>query len=345
MGSQVVEIAVVGAGYWGKNLVRNFYQVKGGRLKYVVELDAPKRTKMEADFPGVKGLAQLDDALADPAIQGIVIATPAPAHYVMAKRALEAGKHVYVEKPLTLTVADAADLVETAHRTGRKLMVGHLMEYHSAINWLKNYIDRGEIGDVLYMYTQRVNLGIVRSNENALWSLAPHDISIILYLLGQEPEMVRATGQCYLQEGIEDVVFVTLHFPGKQMAQIHVSWLDPHKDRKLTIVGKKRMVVFDDTAATEKIKIFDRSVNASQEYANFAEYLTIRNGDIYLPYIEMKEPLAIECAHFIQCIAEDRTPRSDGRDGLRVVKLLDAAQRSLKGGGVPVSITPEPLRT
>ena len=341
----MVKVAVVGAGYWGKNLVRNFYSVKGGELKYVVDLDQKKLTKMEKDFPGIKGIQDVTIALNDPEIAGIILATPAPDHYALAKRALEAGKHVYVEKPLTLAVADAEDLVATARKHDRKLMVGHLMEYHSAVNWLKDYIASGVMGEILYMYATRVNLGIVRSNENALWSLAPHDISIILYLIGQEPDQVSATGECFLQEGIEDVVFVNLHFPDKKMAQVHVSWLDPHKDRKLTIVGKKQMVVFDDTAP-EKIKIFDRSVNAEkQEYSTFAEYLTIRNGDISLPYIEMKEPLSIECAHFIQCIAENKTPRSDGLDGLRVVKVLDAAQRSLRSGGVPIKLTPELIKS
>jgi predicted dehydrogenase len=339
----MVKVAVVGAGYWGKNLVRNFYSVKGGELKYVVDLDEKKLAKMEKDFPGIKGIQDVSIALNDPELAAVVIATPAPDHFAVAKRALEAGKHVYVEKPLTLAVKDAEELVAIAQKHDRKLMVGHLMEYHSAVNWLKDYIDRGELGDILYAYATRVNLGIVRSHENAWWSLAPHDISIILYLFGgQEPDYVSARGECYLQPGIEDVVFANLHFPDKRMAQIHVSWLDPHKDRKLTIVGKKRMVVFDDTAA-EKIKVFDRSVNAEkQEFANYAEYLTIRNGDISIPYLEMKEPLALECAHFIQCIAENKTPRSDGLDGLRVVKVLDAAQKSLNNGGAPVKLTPEP---
>jgi predicted dehydrogenase len=335
----MVKVAVVGAGYWGKNLVRNFYSVKGGQLKYVVDLDEKKLAKFEKEFPGVKGVKDIATALADPELDAVVIATPAPDHFATAKRALEAGKHVYVEKPLTLAVKDSEELVALAKKADRKLMVGHLMEYHSAVTWLKDYIDRGEVGDILYAYSTRVNLGIVRQHENAWWSLAPHDISIILYLFGAEPDFVSARGECYLQPNIEDVVFANLHFPDKRMAQIHVSWLDPHKDRKLTIVGKKRMVVFDDMAA-EKIKIFDRGVNAEkQEFANYAEYLTIRNGDIHMPYLDMKEPLSLECAHFIQSIAENKTPRSDGLDGLRVVKVLDAAQRSLSSGGAPIQLT------
>lgn len=338
----MVKVAVVGAGYWGKNLVRNFYSVKGGQLKYVVDLDEKKLAKFEKDYPGVKGVKDVSVALNDPEVAGIIIATPAPAHFAVAKQALEAGKHVYVEKPLTLDVKESEALVALAKQKDRKLMVGHLMEYHSAVTWLKDYIDRGELGDILYAYATRVNLGIVRSHENAWWSLAPHDVSIILYLFGAEPDYVSARGECYLQEGIEDVVFANLHFKDKRMAQIHVSWLDPHKDRKLTIVGKKRMVVFDDMAP-EKIKIFDRGVNADkQEFANYAEYLTIRNGDISMPYLEMKEPLSIECAHFIQAIAENKTPRSDGEDGLRVVRVLDAAERSLKNGGAPIKIN-EPV--
>ncbi len=340
----MVELAIVGAGYWGKNLVRNYATVPGGHLRYVVDTSESVRARTEAAYPGVKAVADIETALADPALDAVVIATPAPSHFALAKQALEAGKHVYVEKPLTLNAADAETLVATARKHNRKLMVGHLMEYHSAVNWLKDYIDRGELGDVMYMYSQRVNLGIVRSNENALWSLAPHDISIILYLLGQEPQTVRATGQTYLQPGIEDVVFATLHFADGKMAHIHVSWLDPHKDRKLTVVGKSRMVVFDDMAP-EKIKIFDKGVQgtSAKDYASYAEFLSIRQGDIHLPHIPAKEPLAVECAHFVDCVANDRTPRSDGLDGLRVVKILEAAQESLRNGGLPVNIAPSPL--
>ena len=333
-----VNLAVLGAGYWGKNLVRNFYGMTNVNLKYVIDRDEKVRASMEAKFPGTQVVPEFATALEDPELDAVVIATLAPSHFPLARQALEAGKHVYVEKPLTLSSRDAREMVEIAARVDRKLMVGHLMVYHSALNWLKDYIDRGEIGDILYMYAQRVNLGIVREDENALWCLGPHDISIILYLLGQEPVTVRATGECYLQDGIEDVAFVNMHFADRKMAQVHVSWLDPHKERKLTIVGTKRMIVFDDVAMTEKVRIFDRSVNASKDFSTYAEYLSIRNGDIYLPHIPLQEPLALECAHFIDCILENRTPRSDGIEGLRVVKILEAAQTSMNQGGTPVHL-------
>lgn len=334
----MVNLAVLGAGYWGKNLVRNFYGMSGVNLKYVIDRNDTIRQTMQNTFRGTQVIADYETALADPEVDAIVIATLAPSHFALAKQALEAGKHVYVEKPLTLSSSDARELVRIAEQAQRKLMVGHLMVYHSALIWMKDYIDRGEIGDILYMYAQRVNLGIVREDENALWCLGPHDISIILYLLDQEPVSVRATGECYLQDEVEDVAFVTLHFADRKMAQIHVSWLDPHKERKLTIVGTKRMIVFDDIATTEKVRIFDRSVNASKDFSTYAEYLAIRNGDIFLPHIPLDEPLASECAHFIECLVEDKSPLSDGREGLRVVKILEAAQASMKQGGIPMRL-------
>jgi predicted dehydrogenase len=245
-----------------------------------------------------------------------------------------------VEKPLVLDVEEAEELIRLAEQNNRILMVGHLLEYHPIITRLKQMIDADELGNVFYIYNQRVNLGTVRTDENALWNFAPHDISSILYLLGKEPTDVAARGQSYLQDGIEDVVFLTLNFNDKSMAHIHVSWLDPHKVRKITIVGSKKMAVFDDLESSEKLRIYDKGAANGSDYDTFAEYISLRFGDITIPYVKVGEPLRLECEHFLECVRERKQPVSDGYDGLRVTKVLDAAERSLKSNGAPIAITP-----
>jgi predicted dehydrogenase len=269
-------------------------------------------------------------------IDAIVVVTPAVLHYKQVRDALEAGKHVFVEKPMSLSVREAAELEDLARTRKLTLMVGHLLIYHPAVNKLKSLISDGELGEVYYLYAQRVNLGKVREDENALWSFAPHDISVVLYLIGEEPEVVTATGECYLQKGIEDVVFLTMKFPGRQMAQIQLSWLDPHKERKLTVVGSKKMAVFDDVQASEKIRIYDKGVDKPPEYGSYGEYLTLRDGDILIPRIKMQEPLRLECEHFIECVRTGKRPVTDAKSGVGVVRILEAAQQSLDKGGVPV---------
>lgn len=336
--SESVVLGVVGLGYWGPNLLRNFIQLDGCRVKICCDLSLDSLNRVKAQYPGIEITDNYESLLQDPEIQAIVIATSAGTHYKLAKPAIERGKHVYVEKPLTLNVAHAEELVQLARQNGIKLMVGHLMEYHPAIEMLKNVVKDHELGDIYYLYSQRVNLGKIRRNENALWSFAPHDISIIMYLLGTEPVNVSTRGQAYLQDGIEDVVFLNLLFPGKIMAQIQLSWLDPHKIRRTTIVGSKKMAVFDDMEPTEKVRIYDKGVTDNSVYGSFGEALTLRFGDIKIPYIKMVEPLRLECQHFIDCIRNDTKPRSDGVDGLRVVKVLQAAQESLDKGGVPIRL-------
>jgi predicted dehydrogenase len=332
-----INVACVGTGYWGKNLVRNFYSLPGCALKVCCDLDAALLEKMSAQYPGIETTQDYAGVLADPSIDAVVLASPAARHFQMATMALEAGKHTYVEKPITLSAAEAARLTETAETRGLVLMVGHLMEYHPAVEMLKGLVDTGELGDIHYLYMQRLNLGIIRKDENALWSLAPHDVSIALYLLGEQPATVCAWGQSYLQENIEDVCFCNLTFPSGRMAHIHVSWLDPHKIRKMTVVGSKKMAVFDDIEATEKVRIYDKGVNG-YDYNTYADALTLRVGDITIPKVSMTEPLKSECEHFLDCIRGGLTPRSDGRDGLRVVSVLEAADRSLKSGGAAVPL-------
>ena len=331
-------VAVVGVGSWGKNLARNYYEIPQCELKYVCDVDESNLARLRAQMTGPKFVSEYAEVLRDPDLQAVVIATPAPTHYDFCKRALAEGKDVYVEKPFVLRVRDAEELVEIAESQGRILMVGHLLEYHPVVNRLKELIESGELGDVYYVYNQRLNLGTVRGDENALWNFAPHDISSILYMLGREPTDVAATGQCYLQGGIEDVVFLTMNFGDHMMAHVHVSWLDPHKIRKTTIVGSKKMAVFDDLEANEKLKIYDKGAASLADYDSFAEYVTLRFGDITIPYVKMTEPLRLECLHFLECVRERKKPVSDGRDGLRVIKVLDAAQRSLKNKGLPVEI-------
>lgn len=336
----MVEVAVVGIGGWGKNLARNYAQIPEANLRYVCDLDQAKLDQAARQYPGTRLTRNFKELLEDRELQAVVIATTAPGHYPLCKQALLAGKDVYVEKPFVLDVAEAEELIRIGEEQQRIIMVGHLLEYHPVVNRLRDMIRNGELGQVYYIYAQRLNLGTVRGDENALWNFAPHDISSILYMLGQEPTDVSARGQCYLQKDIEDVVFLSLNFADKAMAHIQVSWLDPHKTRKITIVGNRKMAVFDDLEATEKLRIYDKGAQVSTDYDSFAEYIGLRFGDILVPYIKMTEPLRLECLHFLECVKKRRKPVSDGYDGLRVVRVLDAAQRSLKANGAPVRITP-----
>ena len=334
----MVGVAVIGAGNWGKNLVRNFAALSDAQLKYVCDLGEQVRAAMAAQYPQAEVVGDLAVPLADPAVQAVVVAVDAPIHHKIAKAAIEAGKHTYVEKPLTLSSAESKELVDLAEAKGVKLMVGHLLVYHPAVNYMKSVITDGTVGNPLYLYFQRVNLGIVRQKENAWWSLAPHDVSVACYLFDAEPVTVSASGQAYLQEGVEDVVFASLKFADGRMAHIHVSWLDPHKIRKVTLVGSQKMVVFDDMEASEKIRVYDKGAEV-KGVDSYAEAITLRTGDILIPKIASGEPLRTECQHFIDAIVNDTTPRSDGRDGMRVVKVLEGGSPSLARGGEAVSLT------
>ncbi|RKY64612.1 MAG: hypothetical protein DRQ08_07340 [Candidatus Latescibacterota bacterium] len=334
-----VRIGQIGVGAWGRNLLRNFSSLPGSEVAIACDTDPEVLQRLAHHYPEVRWTQDPEEVLgAD--LDAVVVATPPSAHYILAKRALESGKHVFVEKPMTLKLEEAEDLVRISQEKGRVLMVGHLMEYHPGVLKLKEYVDRGELGEIYYLYAARLNLGRVRREENALWSFAPHDISVALMLLEAEPVRVTAVGESYLQEGVEDVAFVTLHFPGGTMAHIHVSWLDPHKVRRLTVVGSRKMAVFDDTDPSEMLRIYDKGVDASPDYRSYGEAFSIRWGDITIPRVQMVEPLALECSHFLECIRDGRTPKSDGMDGLRVLRVLEACQRSLENGGEPVALGP-----
>lgn len=327
-----INVAIAGCGQWGVNHVRTFANTQGCRASWLVDSDPKRLAKSQELARGAKTSQDLDQALKDDSVQACVIATSSESHHTLAKRALEAGKHVLVEKPLALSVKEAEELVNLAESKGLVLMVGHLLLYHPAVEYLKGLLDKGELGQILYLYSVRVNLGAIRRSENALWSLAPHDISVMLRLMGQNPTRAIANGKCFLQRDIEDVVFFSLDFPGGQVAHAQVSWLDPHKIRKFTVVGTRKMAAFDDMEATEKIKIYDKGVNQEIRYGSYDEVLTLRQGDISIPFFRMTEPLRVEAAHFLDCVRENKKPLSDGENGLAVVRVLEAITGALKSG-------------
>lgn len=331
-----LNIAVVGIGNWGQNLVRVFNQLEN--LYIGCDTNIKKVQKLKKIYHNVKFTTSFDEVLEDKNVDGVVIASPAVTHYELAKKALLDGKPVYIEKPMTVNSKEAEELIQIADRKGLPLMIGHLLKYHPAIRKIKELIDNNDLGNVYYIYSQRVNLGTIREDENALWSFAPHDISVALYLLGDRVESVSARGGCYLNEHIEDVVFLNIQFEDKKMANIQVSWLDPYKERKLTIVGSKKMVEFDDMEHAEKIRIYDKGVNKALNYESYGEYLSLRFGDIYIPKIDTVEPLKLECQHFLECIKNNITPYTDGKEGMKVVRILEKAQESLKNHGMPVRV-------
>ncbi|MBI5710002.1 MAG: Gfo/Idh/MocA family oxidoreductase [Candidatus Eisenbacteria bacterium] len=336
--SEPIGVAVVGTGDWGANLVRNFASLPGARLAALCDADPQRLAKSAGQHPGARALAHVDQVAGAADVQAAVVAASAVNHHALARVLLEAGKDVFVEKPLTLRVEHAEELVRLAQARDRILMVGHLLLYHPGVRYLKGMVERGDLGDLYYIYSQRVNLGKVRRDENAIWSFAPHDLSVILHLLDAEPLDVVARGSAFVQGGVEDVVFVDLRFPDGKLAHVHVSWLDPHKLRKFTVVGSRKMVVFDDMEASEKVRIYDKGVDRAGEVVSYGDALTVRSGDILIPRISLQEPLRLECQHFIECVRERKRPLTDGAGGLRVVKVLAAAQASLERGGAPVPL-------
>jgi predicted dehydrogenase len=334
----MINIAVVGAGAWGKNHIRVFSEMPKVRLKYICDSDPSKLSSLEKVYPQIRMAEEVKSILQDDEVEGVVVASSAISHHPLSKEILMAGKDVLAEKPMALTLKEAEEMLEIAEKRKRILMVGHLLIYHPVVDRLKEMILSGELGKIHYLYTQRVNLGMIRQDENALLSFAPHDLSIVLHLLEEEPVIVSAHGESYIQKGIEDVVFLNLQFSDGKMANIHLSWLDPHKVRKVTIVGSKKMVVFDDMEVSEKLKIYDKGVG-SPSYDSYGEYLSLRFGDITIPSIKMVEPLRAEAEHFIRCIETRKEPKTAGRDGLKVVKILMAAQQSLREKGFPISLS------
>ena len=334
-----LRIAVVGAGNWGRNHVRTVASLADAELSAVCDADARRRDAVARQYPGVLVTESVEAAL--DAAEAVVVASSANTHAAIARLAIERGLPVLVEKPFTLTTESAIDLVEQAERRKVPVVVGHLLLFHPAVERLRAMIRGGELGEPYYLYSQRVNLGQVRPDENALWSFGPHDVSVALYLLEQEPILVAAHGRSYLQPGIEDVVFLTMEFPSGVLAHVQMSWLDPHKERRLTVVGSSRMVVFDDMQPREKLKIYDRGVDRPPEYGSYGESLAVREGDIAIPKIPNVEPLSAELRHFVAVARGTETPRQTARDGLAVVRVLEAATTSLREGGEMVRLDQE----
>jgi predicted dehydrogenase len=326
---QPVRVGVVGLGYWGPNLARNLAAIDGCELRWLCDADAGARERLASAFPGARTTDELGQLLADDELDAVVLATPVPTHAELAVRVAQAGKHCFVEKPLATTAADAEAAVAAAASAGRLLMVGHLLEYHPAVERLKALVDEGELGALFYLYGNRLNLGKLRADENALWSLGAHDVSVALRLIGEEPVECLAHGASYVREGVEDVVFCYLRFPSGIVAHLHLSWLDPHKERRLTVVGARRMATFDDMLVEGKLAVYDKGFD--EDARSWGEYIT-RSGDVFSPRIPNAEPLRLECEHFVHCVRSGQTPRSDGHSGLRVVRVLEQLQRALDGG-------------
>lgn len=334
-----MKIAVIGCGYWGPNLVRNFAQSNKVQEVICCDLDQKRLDYIKNLYPQVKILSNYKEILAQPDLDGVAIATPVKTHYKITKDFLSQGKHVLVEKPLTHSYETGLELVKLAEENQRILMVGHTFEYTAAVNKIKEIIQKGDLGKILYISCSRLNLGPIRQDVNALWDLAPHDISIILYLIDSIPVSANCQGIAYLKKGVHDVCTLTLYFENNCMAIIHTSWLDPNKVRRMTIVGDKKMAVYDDVEPLEKIKIYDKGVDRPEYSDSFGEFqLSYRYGDTYSPRVVEVEPLKIECDHFIDCIKQGLRPKTDGEKGLEVVKVLEAASRSLNNGGGRVNL-------
>jgi predicted dehydrogenase len=331
-----VRVAAVGCGYWGPNVIRNLDAVPGFEVCCICDADPNRLRPVASRYPNARATTDVAEIFDDRAIDAVYIATPVSTHYELVKRALEADKHVLVEKPLAMTVDQAEHLADLAQARRLTLMVGHTFVFSPPVRKVKELIDGSQIGPIYYVETTRVNLGLFQKDVSVLWDLGPHDVSILTYWLGEVPVRVSARARSYLGEALEDVAFLTLEFPSGILAQVQISWLAPYKLRRTSIVGRQRMIVYDDLEPVEKVKIFDRGVD--RQPASFGEFqLTYRSGDILSPRLDTTEPLYIECAHFLECIQTGREPDASPRSGVEVVRVIHAAERSARLGGVPQS--------
>ncbi len=346
MSDAPLQIGMIGCGYWGPNLLRNFAKLDDVRVKTVADQSEDRRNFVAANYPGIQTVEDAQTVLDDPEITAVIVATPADTHAALARKVLEAGKNAFVEKPLAMKTEEAVALTKLAEEKGRILMVGHTFLYNGAVREIKRRIDAGELGKVYYMYSQRLNLGIVRSDINAAWNLAPHDISIGNYLVGETPIRVTANSVQALQpeaERLDDVVFMTLTYPSGVVMNTHVSWLDPRKTRTMTVVGDKKMIVYDDVAQ-DKLHIYDKGITKGdpvpmEQATDFARHKMItRAGDLLVPNFKMPEPLATEAKHFVHCLRTREAPLTDGHNGIAVTAVLEAVDKSLALGGAPVDI-------
>jgi predicted dehydrogenase len=340
----MIRVAVLGAGEWGPNLIRNFHNKQTSEVVWIIDRDAARLDEVHARFPDVQVGEDADQALRDPSVHAVVVATPTITHYALAKEALERCKHVLVEKPLTTEVKHGLRLLQRAARQRLVLMVGHVFVYNPAIRKVKEYLDAGHLGKVHYMSMVRTNLGPVRLDVNAAWDLAAHDLSIVNYWLNAEPLSVSAMGGTWINQGIEDTVFATLRYPQGVLVNLHASWLNPRKTRDITVVGESRMLTFDDMNLNEPLRVYDKQVSdvRTRPYADsFASFrASIRKGNVTVPKVPLGEPLATECAHFLECIVKGEQPFSGGREGIAVVRALEAMQRSIRAGGREEQVEP-----
>lgn len=332
----MIGIGVIGFGYWGPNLVRNFFETKGAVVRAVCDQSGAARERALTRYPSVRAVSDPRELLSDPTIDAVAVATPVNAHYELADMALDAGKHVLVEKPMTSTSDEAKRLIDKAARLGKVLMVDHTFVYTGAVRKMRELIDNGDLGDVLYYDSVRVNLGLFQHDVNVIWDLAPHDISILAYLVPQEPVAVSAVGVSHVQGQPENIAYLTMHFGGSLLAHVHVNWLAPVKIRQTIVGGTKRMVVYNDLETTEKIKVYDRGVELTQVESQpervHAMRVGYRAGDMFAPKCDETEALRLEARHFVDCIEHSKRPITDGEAGLRVVRILEAASRSMASG-------------
>jgi len=338
-----IKIGVVGCGYWGPNLVRNFRSLSDCRLSVICDISEQRLAHLKSLYPEVAGDTDYDHVLNGVGLDAVVIATSVRLHYRMAKASLLAGKHTFIEKPMACSTAECEELIEIARRKGLVLMTGHTFLYSPAVRKVKEIVDSGHIGEIRYISARRLNLGLFQKDINVTWDLAPHDISIVEYIIGDRPVSVNCHGCAHVTPGIEDVTTLCLMFRKNQTAIIQSSWLDPRKVREMTIVGSRRMIVYDDVAPLEKIRIYDARVEPPPHTDTFAEFhYAYHYGDVNIPYLKQEEPLKVECQHFVDCIRQGTTPLSDGEQGLQLVQVLEAASASLKRGGAPVALPLEP---
>ncbi len=337
----MIRMAVIGCGYWGPNLIRNFNNVADCELRGIADLDAKRLDHVGRQYPQARKTLDYRELLRDPEIDAIAVATPVSTHYPLGREVLEAGKHLFIEKPMCASADDCRRLIDLAAARRLQIMVGHTFLFTPAVRKIRDLMQAGELGDIYYVNISRVNLGLFQPDINVVWDLAPHDIAMLNHLFGAAPHVVSATGRSYVRPGNEDVAFLTLEYPGNQIAHIHVSWLDPNKIRQMTFVGSRKMLVYDDVSSLEKIRVYDKGVEKLSHYDSFGEFqLSYRYGDIVIPKIDQIEPLKVEAAHFINCLQGTEKPLSDGATGLQVVEVLEKACESIRGEGKPVRCGP-----
>lgn len=338
----MINIAVVGCGYWGPNLIRNFHSLPDCRVKTICDFNLERIAHFKKVFPSVCATTNIDEIINDPEVNAVAIATPVQTHFPIAEKSLRAGKHTFIEKPMAASSDQCRELINTAKARSLTLMVGHTFIYTAPVRKIKEIISSGEIGEVLYISSRRLNLGLFQNDVNVTWDLAPHDISIILHVLEHDPVSVNCQGKAHMKPGIEDVTNLTINFQNGGIALIHSSWIDPRKVRETTIVGSQKMIVYDDNEPLEKLRIYDKRVEVPPHYDTYAEFhFSYHYGDMHVPYLKQIEPLKVECQHFLDCISTGAKPDSSGEEGLRVVQILEASTLSLLNGGKEIRVKTE----